>query len=171
MIAVLAIIMLVLITGLAVFHFTRPSVAFVTSDSFPSGYRLPSPHSFFKYRRTGNAENADLVIVAPDAAVPAGVEAYLFGRDAEEGESPAAVLAIDEARMWESAAADGSFAVIYEESSSRAAAIASHLALGFDFPEAIKRSKDYVTGAIENALELGKGCGPTNHFYRLWRNL
>ena len=50
-------------------------------------------------------------------------------------------------------------------------AIASHLALGFDLPEAIKRSKDYVTGAIENALELGKGCGPTNHFYRLWRNL
>ena len=50
-------------------------------------------------------------------------------------------------------------------------AIASHLALGFGLPEAIKRSKDYVTGAIENALELGKGCGPTNHFYRLWRNL
>ena len=50
-------------------------------------------------------------------------------------------------------------------------AIASHLALGFDLPEAIKRSKDYVTGAIENSLELGKGCGPTNHFYRLWRNL
>ena len=34
-------------------------------------------------------------------------------------------------------------------------AIASHLALGFDLPEAIKRSKDYVTGAIENSLELG----------------
>ena len=50
-------------------------------------------------------------------------------------------------------------------------AIASHLALGFDLPEAIKRSKDYVTGAIENSLELGNGCGPTNHFYRLWRNL
>ncbi len=128
LITVLAIIILVLITSLAVFHFTRPSVAFIASDSFPPGYRLPSPYSFFKYRRTGNAGNADLVIVAPDAAVPAGVEAYLFGRDAEEVESPAAVLAIDEERMWESAAADGSFAVIYEESSSRAAAIASHLA-------------------------------------------
>ena len=50
-------------------------------------------------------------------------------------------------------------------------AIASNLALGYPLPESIKRAKDYVTGAIEHALDLGKGNGPTNHFYALWRNL
>ena len=50
-------------------------------------------------------------------------------------------------------------------------AIASNLALGYPLPESIKRAKDYVTGAIEHALDIGKGNGPTNHFYALWRNL
>ena len=47
-------------------------------------------------------------------------------------------------------------------------AIASFLAKGYSLENATKEAKDYVTGAIENALELGKGCGPTNHFYALW---
>ena len=42
------------------------------------------------------------------------------------------------------------------------------LAKGYSLEDATKEAKDYVTGAIENALELGKGCGPTNHFYALW---
>ena len=50
-------------------------------------------------------------------------------------------------------------------------AIASNLALGYPLPESIKRAKDYVTGAIEHALDLGKGNGPTNHFSALWRTL
>ena len=50
-------------------------------------------------------------------------------------------------------------------------AIASFLAKGYSLEDATKEAKDYVTGAIENSLELGNGCGPTNHFYRLWRNL
>lgn len=44
-------------------------------------------------------------------------------------------------------------------------AIASNLALGFEKFEAIKRAKDYVFQAIYYGLELGKGCGPTNHFF------
>ena len=28
--------------------------------------------------------------------------------------------------------------------------------------------KRYVTMAIEHSLELGKGVGPTNHFYELY---
>ena len=47
-------------------------------------------------------------------------------------------------------------------------AIASYLALGEPLPEAVGKAKAYVTGAIEHALPLGKGCGPTNHFFRLW---
>lgn len=44
-------------------------------------------------------------------------------------------------------------------------AIASNLALGFEKFEAIKRAKEYVFKAIYYGLELGKGCGPTNHFF------
>ncbi len=47
------------------------------------------------------------------------------------------------------------------------AAIATHLALGKDLIEAIQASKTYITNAIEHALEIGKGQGPTNHFYFL----
>ena len=49
-------------------------------------------------------------------------------------------------------------------------AIASYLALGEELPQAVEKAKDYVTGAIENALELGKGCGPTNHFFKFYNN-
>ncbi|MEG1426184.1 MAG: bifunctional hydroxymethylpyrimidine kinase/phosphomethylpyrimidine kinase, partial [Oscillospiraceae bacterium] len=49
-------------------------------------------------------------------------------------------------------------------------AIASNLALGYSAPEAVKKAKDYVTTAIAHALAIGKGNGPTNHFYDLYRN-
>lgn len=49
-------------------------------------------------------------------------------------------------------------------------AIAANLALGFKLDEAIAMAKDYVTDAIRHALELGKGNGPTNHFYRLYKS-
>ncbi len=47
-------------------------------------------------------------------------------------------------------------------------AIASYLALGESLEDAVGRAKEYVTGAIEHALELGKGNGPTDHFYRFF---
>jgi len=46
-------------------------------------------------------------------------------------------------------------------------AIAAHLAHGKDLPEAIEAAKSYVTSAIQNALDLGNGHGPTNHFFHL----
>lgn len=49
-------------------------------------------------------------------------------------------------------------------------AIASNLALGLDLEEAVKRAKDYVTTAIRHSLPIGKGCGPTHHFYDLYQN-
>jgi hydroxymethylpyrimidine/phosphomethylpyrimidine kinase len=49
-------------------------------------------------------------------------------------------------------------------------AIAANLALGLPLPEAVRRAKDYVTTAIRHALALGKGCGPTHHFWDLYRN-
>jgi len=48
-------------------------------------------------------------------------------------------------------------------------AIAANLALGAALPEAVERAKAYVTGAIEHALPLGRGHGPTHHFYALYQ--
>lgn len=47
-------------------------------------------------------------------------------------------------------------------------AIASNLALGYDIPEAVERAKAYVTDAIRHAPGFGHGCGPLNHFCRLF---
>ena len=47
-------------------------------------------------------------------------------------------------------------------------AIAAYLARGCDVYEAVKRASDYITGAIEHALDIGHGVGPTNHFYHLY---
>jgi hydroxymethylpyrimidine/phosphomethylpyrimidine kinase len=48
-------------------------------------------------------------------------------------------------------------------------AIAANLALGLPLGEAVGKAKAYVTTAIEHALELGKGAGPTHHFWDLYR--
>ena len=46
--------------------------------------------------------------------------------------------------------------------------IASNLALGHSVYDSIKLAKEYVTGAIKHSLELGKGNGPTNHFWKFF---
>lgn len=48
-------------------------------------------------------------------------------------------------------------------------ALASYLAQGADVCEAARRAKAYVTTAIAHALPLGRGCGPTHHFYSLYK--
>lgn len=47
--------------------------------------------------------------------------------------------------------------------------IAANLAKGKTVEEAVRTAKDYITVAIAHALELGKGVGPTNHFYELYQ--
>lgn len=48
-----------------------------------------------------------------------------------------------------------------------ASAIAANLARGFPLVEAVRRAKRYVTEAIQQALPIGHGHGPTHHFYFL----
>ncbi|MFC6082058.1 bifunctional hydroxymethylpyrimidine kinase/phosphomethylpyrimidine kinase [Sphaerisporangium aureirubrum] len=48
-----------------------------------------------------------------------------------------------------------------------ASAIASHLALGDDVPTAVRKAKEYVTGAIAHGFPLGAGIGPVDHAWRL----
>lgn len=44
-------------------------------------------------------------------------------------------------------------------------AIASGLAKGWGLEKAVQRGKEYVSGALEAMLDLGKGSGPMNHAF------
>lgn len=50
-------------------------------------------------------------------------------------------------------------------------AIAAFLPQSVDVPEACRRAKEYLKGAVRHAgeLDVGHGHGPTNHFWRLWK--
>jgi len=50
-----------------------------------------------------------------------------------------------------------------------ASAIAAGLAKGLNVPEAVTLAKEYITGAIREALPLGRGHGPVHHFHALYR--
>lgn len=45
-------------------------------------------------------------------------------------------------------------------------AIAVNLAKGYNINKAIEKSKEYITGAIKDGLDIGKGRGPLNHLYK-----
>ncbi|MEO0275820.1 MAG: bifunctional hydroxymethylpyrimidine kinase/phosphomethylpyrimidine kinase [candidate division WOR-3 bacterium] len=48
-----------------------------------------------------------------------------------------------------------------------ASAIAGYIAKGFDILSAVKKAKRFVYGAIKNSLQIGKGKGPVNHFWKI----
>ena len=50
-----------------------------------------------------------------------------------------------------------------------ASAIAANLAKGYPINEAIRLAKEYLTIAITHSLAIGKGVGPTHHFYSLYQ--
>lgn len=45
-------------------------------------------------------------------------------------------------------------------------AIAANLGEGLDLRQAFIKAKEYLTGAIKDGLDLGKGRGPLNHLYK-----
>lgn len=46
-------------------------------------------------------------------------------------------------------------------------AIASNLAKGYSLEESIRRAKEYIAGALEAMLDLGRGSGPMQHNFNL----
>jgi hydroxymethylpyrimidine/phosphomethylpyrimidine kinase len=46
-------------------------------------------------------------------------------------------------------------------------AIACNLALGYRLPQAVELAKEYISGALESGLDLGRGSGPLDHGYRI----
>lgn len=49
------------------------------------------------------------------------------------------------------------------------AAITANLAKGYGIVDAVRDAKDYLTIAIKHSLDIGKGVGPTHHFYGLYQ--
>ncbi|MDP4133411.1 MAG: bifunctional hydroxymethylpyrimidine kinase/phosphomethylpyrimidine kinase [Bacillota bacterium] len=47
-------------------------------------------------------------------------------------------------------------------------AITANLANGMDLPKAVEEAKKYVTQAIKYSLNIGRGHGPTNHFFEFY---
>ena len=50
-------------------------------------------------------------------------------------------------------------------------AIAANLALGLELETAVERAKEYVSGALAAMLDLGRGSGPMNHAFELFRQI
>lgn len=50
-------------------------------------------------------------------------------------------------------------------------AIAANVAKGYDLEEAVFRAKDFISMAIENSLDIGRGCGPTNPMGEIYKSL
>ena len=46
-------------------------------------------------------------------------------------------------------------------------AIAANLAKGLTLGESVQQAKEYISGALEAMLDLGKGSGPMHHGFRL----
>lgn len=46
-------------------------------------------------------------------------------------------------------------------------AVCSNLAKGYHLPEAVKKAKEYISDALADMLDLGKGSGPMNHAFDL----
>ena len=57
--------------------------------------------------------------------------------------------------------------VILKMSITLSSAIACGLALGLGREESVRMAKEYITGAIADGLDLGKGNGPLNHMYQM----
>ena len=49
-------------------------------------------------------------------------------------------------------------------------AIASNLALGLPINKAVEKAKAYINDAISHSPKLGKGNGPTHHFYQMYKS-
>ena len=114
-----------------------------------SGIRVDSQGS----AREAAARISDL---GPDAVVSTG--GHLPGPDAID-------LLYHAGIFIEFAAPRSSIGSVHGTGCAFASAVAAGLALGDDIPAAVQRAKQYVTGAIDQSFEIGRGARILNHFW------
>ena len=56
---------------------------------------------------------------------------------------------------------------LFVSQSALSSAIAANLAKGMALEDAVRRAKEYISGALAAMLDLGHGRGPMNHLFDL----
>ena len=89
------------------------------------------------------------------------IDPVMFAKNGDPLMDPKSVGALIEIEQVDSTSTHGTGCTL-------SSAIASNLALGKSVPEAVRLAKEYVTDAIRHAPGLGHGCGPLDHFCRIF---
>ncbi|RKF17211.1 bifunctional hydroxymethylpyrimidine kinase/phosphomethylpyrimidine kinase [Roseovarius spongiae] len=117
------------------------------------------------------AQSRDAMTEQARALLALGPEAVLLkGGHLGGGQSPDLLLGANGAEEWFEAARVETRNT-HGTGCTLSSALAALIGAGFDLPEAVRRAKAYIGGAIAAAdqLGVGSGHGPVHHFHALWR--
>lgn len=141
-------------------------------DLFPL-VSLVTPNLHEAARLTGEpvAKTDREIMVQAEQILGQGASAVLVKGGHGEGQSSRDYLLSASVETWLEAPRIGTQNT-HGTGCSLSSAIASHLALGRPLEEAVRRAKDWLTGAIRHSgeLKIGQGHGPVHHFHELWEN-
>jgi hydroxymethylpyrimidine/phosphomethylpyrimidine kinase len=127
----------------------------------------PNVHEASHLTGQADLETTDDLRLAAEALYEQGPDAVLVKGGHLADEEDAVDVLVDEAGTRTFSAPRIDTKHTHGTGCTYASAIAANLAKGNDLRSAVDRAKRYVTGAIRQALPLGAGRGPTNHFFHL----
>jgi hydroxymethylpyrimidine/phosphomethylpyrimidine kinase len=127
----------------------------------------PNVHEASHLTGQADLEATDDLRLAAEALYEQGPDAVLVKGGHLADEEEAVDVLVDEAGTRTFSAPRIDTKHTHGTGCTYASAIAANLAKGNDLRSAVDRAKRYVTGAIRQALPLGAGRGPTNHFFHL----
>jgi hydroxymethylpyrimidine/phosphomethylpyrimidine kinase len=127
----------------------------------------PNVHESSHLTGRENIETTDDLQAAAEALYEKGPEAVLAKGGHLSGEEEAVDVLVDGSSVRTYTAPRIDTRHTHGTGCTYASAIAANLAKGHALPISVDRAKRYVTGAIRHALPLGRGRGPTNHFFHL----
>lgn len=127
----------------------------------------PNVHEAAHLTGVDDIDSVDDLRRAAEALYDKGPDAVLAKGGHLAGEENAVDVLVDETGVQTFSAPRIDTPHTHGTGCTYASAIAANMARGHDLPSAVDRAKQYVTGAIQHALPLGSGRGPTNHFFHL----
>ena len=113
------------------------------------------------------ARDVDEMIEQADLLLGLGAQAVLLKGGHLGGDASPDLLIWQDGREWLHGARIDTLRT-HGTGCTLSSAIAVHLGAGLPLLNAVQRGKEYITGAIAAAhlLDVGRGHGPTHHFYR-----
>ncbi len=127
----------------------------------------PNVHEAAHLTDHDDLDTVDDLRAAAESLFEKGPEAVLVKGGHLSGEEEAIDVLVDGTGVHSFAAPRIDTTHTHGTGCTYASAIAANLAKGHDLHAAVDRAKRYVTGAIQHALPLGNGRGPTNHFFHI----